>query len=332
MMNKITSFGLLILVASMVLTGVVNEAQAQANPEILLKLARQAQNQIQSQVNEVSSDKTKELLAEGIQLVNDLEKSLENNDVDKSKEYFLSAMKIFKQISHQLTNNEHPQLQTTTKSITKDPSSKLSRIQNHVENLKTIAAKHNVSVDFSVIDGLFVIAQNQINDKQIDDARKSIHEIKKLIKDIKKDIREQSFKHKSTHAQKYAQKYLERLDRLIETSKNQDVSGEIIEKLESARENLASAKDPTEIIKQVKEIITIKKQFELTKNDKLESNVMRVEKMLFKLSQLDKVDTEKLDELRNTLDTIKYHLSENEIELASKLLRSIIHDLKQIHD
>ena len=50
-MKKITSFVLLILVSSMVLGGMTNTAQAQNDPTILLKIAKQAQKQLENQIN-----------------------------------------------------------------------------------------------------------------------------------------------------------------------------------------------------------------------------------------------------------------------------------------
>ena len=99
----------------------------------------------------------------------------------------------------------------------------------------------------------------------------------------------------------YAQKYLEQLDRLIEHAKKQGVSDEIIEKLETAKENLSSADNPAEIVKEIRKIMSIKDQFELTKNDRLESRVLQVEKIISRLAQVDGVDTDLLEDARNTL-------------------------------
>ena len=65
--------------------------------------------------------------------------------------------------------------------------------------------------------------------------------------------------------------------------KNSGVSDEIIEKLENAKENLHLQKILTEIIKEIRKIMSIKKQFELTKNDIIESRVLQVEKTISRL-------------------------------------------------
>jgi hypothetical protein len=332
-MKKITSFVLLILVSSMILSGMTNTAQAQTDPSILLKIAKHAQKQLESQINQDSSDKTKQLFKEGIQQINALEESLRNNDTDSAKKYFLSAMKIFKEISHQLTNSQSSQAEMATlKTTVEDPSADLLRMQEYVDNLKTIAKKYNTSIDFSELDDLFVTAKKQIIDKQFDDALQTISKIKQITMDFNNEIREHASQQEQSRAKEYAQKYLEQLDRLIENAKNQGLSEDIIQKLETARENLSSATDPHEIIKQIRKIISIKEQFELTKNDRLESRVMQVEKILLKLSNSDKLSQTDLEEAKKTLQTIKRHLAQGEFETANELLRSLVTLLEQFRD
>ena len=106
-MKTITTFALLILVASMALGGMTSNVSAQDNdPAILLKIATRAQEQIQNQISSDSSDKVKRLFEEGTQKVDALEKALRSDDIDLAKENFLSAMKIFKEISRHLTSSD----------------------------------------------------------------------------------------------------------------------------------------------------------------------------------------------------------------------------------
>jgi len=332
-MKKITSFVLLILVSSMILGGITNTAQAQTDPSILLKIAKHAQKQLENQINQDSSDKTKQLFKDGAQQIKALEESLRNNEIDLAKQHFLSAMRIFKEVSQQLSINQSSQVEMATlKATAEDPSADLLRMQNYVDNLKTIAKKYKTSVDFSELDSLFVTAKKQIIDKQFDDALQTISKIKQITVNFNNEIREYASQQEQSRAKEYAQKYLEQLDRLIENAKNQGLSEDIIQKLETARENLSSATDPHEIIKQVKKIISIKEQFELTKNDRLESRVMQIEKILFKLSNSDKLSQTNLDDAKKTLQTIKRHLSQGEFETANELLRSLATLLEQFRD
>jgi len=332
-MKKIISFVLFILVSSVVLVGMTNTAQAQNDPSILLKIAKHAQEQLESQINQDSSDKTKQLFKEGTQQIMALEESLRNNDTDLAKKHFLSTMKIFKEISQQLTNSQSSQAEVITRKDTvKDPSADLLRIQDYVDNIKIIAKKYSTSIDFSELDNLFVKAKKQITDKQFDDALQTISKIKQITVDFNNEIRAHASQQEQSRAKEYAQKYLEQLDRLIEDVKNQGLSEDIIQKLETARENLSSATDPHEIIKQIREIISIKEQFELTKNDRLESRVMQIEKILLKLSDSDKLSQVDLDDAKKTLQTIKHHLAQDEFETANKLLQSLATLLEQFQD
>ena len=332
-MKKITSFVLLILVSSMILGGMTNPAQAQTDPYILLKIAKHAQKQLENQINQDSSDKIKQLFKDGAQQIKALEESLKNNEIDLAKQHFLSAMRIFKEVSQQLSiSQSSPAEMATLKATVEDPSADLLRMQNYVDNLKSIAKKYNTSVDFSEIDDLFVTAKKQIIDRQFDDALQTISKIKQITVDFNNEIRGYASHQEQSRAKEYAQKYLEQLDRLIENAKNQGLSEDIIQKLETARENLSSATDPHEIIKQIREIISIKEQFELTKNDRLESRVMQVEKILLKLSNSDKLSQVDLEDAKKTLQTIKHHLSQGEFETANELLRSLATLLEQFQD
>ena len=332
-MKKITSLILLILVSSMVLGSMTNTAQAQTDPSILLKIAKHAQKQLENQINQNSSDKTKQLFKEGTKQINALEESLKNNDTDLTKKYFLSAMRIFKEISQQLTSNQSSQTEIATlKTAVEDPSADLLRMQEYVDNLKVIAKKYSATIDFSKLDDLFATAKKQIIDKQFDDALQSISKIKQITVDLNNKIRGNASQQEQSRAKEYAQKYLEQLDRLIENAKNQGLSENIIQKLETVRENLSTTTDPHEIIKQIREIISIKEQFELTKNDRLESRVMQVEKILLKLSDSDKLSQVDLIDAKKTLQTIKHHLSQGEFETANELLRSLAILLEQFQD
>jgi len=324
-MNKITSFALLILVSSMVMGGITHTVQAETDPSILLKIAKQAQRQLENQMNNDVSDKTKQLFKEGTQEIKNLEESIKNNDEDSAKTHFLSAMRIFKAISQQLSNlkSSQPEMATLKATSAKDPSADLKRMQDYVNNLKIIAKKYSTSIDFSELDDLFVAARKQISVKQFDDAVETISKIKQITVDFNNKIREYASQQEQSRATAYAQTYLEQLDRLIENAKSQGLSENIIQKLETAKANLSLTTDPHEIIKQIKEIISIKEQFELTKNDRLESRVMQIEKTLLKLSNSDKLSQSDIDDAKKTIQIIKRNLAQGEFEKANELLRSL---------
>ncbi|EIJ66824.1 hypothetical protein BD31_I0250 [Candidatus Nitrosopumilus salaria BD31] len=330
-MKTLATFALLILVVSMVFGGMISNVSAQDVPAIL-KIAKRAQEQIRNQISDDSPDKVKKLFEEGTQKVNALEKALANDDLDSAKEYFLSAMKIFTEISKQSTPSNTSQTETTMKSDARDPSSDLQRLQVYVISLKTIAKKYNASIDFSELDELFNKARQEISEHQFALALETLTKIKEKIVDLNKELREEASKQESQRAKEYAQQYLEQLDRLIENAKKQGVADEIIAQLESAKENLSLADDKNEIIEQIRKIISIKDQFELTKNDRLESRVLQLEKTISRLSQLDGVNLDDLKDTRSTIQIIKRHLYNGEFEIANDLLRDLAKQLEEIRN
>ena len=335
-MKTVTTFALLILVASMALGGMTSNVSAAEDPAILLKIAKRAQDQIQNQISNDSSDKIKSLFEEGSEQVGALEKSLRSDDISSAKEHFLSAMKIFKEISRHITSSDRisdsaPQTESASvRDTVRDPSNDLQRLQSYVNSLKTIAKKHDASIDFSELDELFKQTRQQISDKQFSQAIDTIHKIKETVVDVNKELREKASKQESQRAKEYAQKYLEQLDRLIENAKKQGVSDEIIERLESARENLSSTDNPRQIIEEIRKIMSLKDQFDLTKHDRLESRILQVEKSLSRLSQVDGVVPDDISDARDTLENIKQNLKDGEFETANELLRDLAKQLAKI--
>ncbi|MGY5149523.1 MAG: hypothetical protein ACW9W3_05620 [Candidatus Nitrosopumilus sp. bin_68KS] len=338
-MKIIVTSALLILVVSMVFGGALSNVYAQDDSKILLNLAKRAQNQVQNQISSESPDEIKRLFEEGIQNVNSLEKAIRNNDTDSAKKHFLTAMKIFTQISR--TSSDVPTKESTSeiaakttsdsaRSTVKDPSNDLQRLQIYVNSLKTIAKKYDALIDFSELDELFRASKHQINNNQFALALETLQKIKEIIVEINKEIRDEASKQESQRAKEYAQKYLEQLERLIENAKKQGLSDEIIKKLENAREKLSSADNPNDIVKEIREILSIKKQFELTKNDRLESRVLQVEKTISQLSQLDGVDEIDLINAKNTLQSIKRNLYDGEFDTANELLRDLAKQLQEM--
>jgi len=330
-MKTVVTFAMLILVTSMIFGGMTSNVSAQDDPAILLKIAKRAQEQIHNQISDNSSSKVKELFEEGMQKVSALENALANDDINSAKEHFLSAMKIFTEISKQSSSNVSPQVETTTvRNDVKDPSNDLQRLQVYVTSLKIIAKKYNTTIDFSELDELFSQARQMISDRQSALALETLSKIKEKIVELNKELREEASKQEFQRAKEYAQQYLEQLDRLIENAKKQGVADEIIEQLETAKENLSLADDKNEIIEQIRKIISIKDQFELTKNDRLESRVLQLEKTISRLSQTDGVNLDDVKDARSTIQIIKNHLYNGEFETANDLLRDLAKQLEEI--
>jgi len=322
---------ILILGMVLILGNMTNITYAQDDPSILIKIAKRAQDQIQNQITEKTSLEIKNLFEDGKNEFNALENSLSNNDLTSAKEHFLSTMKIFTEVSRKLASNQTSQNEIkTTQPTPNNPSNELLRMYSYVNNLKSIAQKHNSSVDFSYLDQLFVSAQNQIRNHQFNEAAQTIQEIKQNIIEINAKLRQEASQQEQTRAQSFAQKYLIQLDRLIEHSQVTGQSQDVIQKLELARENLISAESPSEIILEVRNIMLIQQQFELSENKLLELRTSQIEETIFDISDSDKISPESLQEFNKTIQTIKELTSKSEFEAASELINSLTILVNQI--
>lgn len=330
-MKSIAIYGILILTVSLVFGGMTNTVSAQENPWILVKIAKRAQDQIQIQISNDSPKEIKKLFEEGKKEAEAIEESISTNDLTSAKEHFLSTMRIYTEISRQLATTQvsHPET-NRTQTTQPNPSNDLLRMYSYVNNLKGIAKNHNSTIDFSELNELFVIARNQINSNQFNEASQTIHEIKKNIIDINVELRQQASHQESNRAQAFAQKYLKQLDRLIELAQDTGKSEDIIQKLEVARESLTLATSPGNIIKEVRNILLLQQQFELSESKLLELRIMQIEKTILGLSNSDQINPDPIKEINETLQTIKDHLSKSEFDQANELLGSLTPLLEKI--
>ena len=330
-MKTIAIIGILILTVSLVFGGMTNTVLAQEDPSILTKIAKRAQDQILIQISNDSPKEILKLFEEGKKEVEAIEESLLTNDLTSAKEHFLSAMRIFTEISRQSATTQFSHTETTTTQTTQlNPSNDLLRMYSYVNNLKAIAKNHNSTIDFTQLNGLFEIARNQINSNQFNEVSQTIHEIKKSIIEINAELRQQASHQESNRAQAFAQKYLKQLDRLIELAQDTGKSEDIIEKLKVARESLTLATSPGDIIKQVRNILLLQQQFELSESKLIELRIIQIEKTILGLSNSDQINSDPIIEINETLQTIKDHLSKSEFDQANELLGSLATILEKI--
>ena len=347
-MNVMILGVLLILVASMTVAGMTGSVSAQDDPAVLLKIAKRAQEQIQDQISDDSTDRIKQMFEEGTNRVNALEQASQDGQVEMAKENFLSAMDIFKEILEDLATSDEAATASdramadsadSSKSSSSsnnnnvpDPSNDFQRLEGYVYNLKTIAQKHDSTIDFTELNKLFLGARVSILAGNFALATETLHQIKVITEGINQDLQKEAAIQESQRAIQYAQKYLEQLDRLIEHAKKQGVAAEIIEKLETAQETLSSTDNPREIVKEIKKIMLLKDQFELTSNDMLESRVLRAEKSISKLSEGGADSDGVLAGAREALQDIKGYLADGDLDSAGHLLDDLEEHLQEIRD
>jgi Flp pilus assembly protein TadD len=321
-MNKFTSLALLVFISSIILISII-PAQAQTDLAILLRIANQAMYQIQSQLNDDTPTDIKNLFEEGVNEVRLLEDALTENDIASAKQHFLSAMTIFKKISQIITQT------TTMESATQrvpDPNelhSDLERVVNFLSKLKLIAERQRTGIDFTEIDNLIESAKTAIRNDQYEEAEETIAQVNHLIIDINKTLHEYANQQKMERMKLFVKKYLDELDRLILFATENDYPQETIDKLEQAKQSLSEASETDEIIKQIREIIHLKQELDISKINVLESRINQLESRLQRLSNIDSIDIAQIDEARQILAELKNQTSQNNYENAVELLKSL---------
>lgn len=330
-MKSIPIFLFLILTLTIVLGSSINTIYAQDNPSILIKIAKSAQDQIQKQITSQTPLEIKNLFEDGKKEYLALEDSLSNDDLASAKEHFLSAMKIFSDVSRQLSSNQSAQSEVkSTPAPQNNPTNEFLRLYSYVNNLETIAQKHNSSIDFTSLDDLFTMAKNQISVREYSEATQTIQEIKQSIIEINNNLRQEASQQEQTRAHSFAQKYVTQLDRLIDHAKNVELSPEIIQKLESAKENLVSAATPSQIISEVRNIMLIQQQYDISENKLLELRISHLEETISNLSDSEKINSDSLQEFNKTIQNIKDLTAKSEFEAATDLIRSLTILVNQI--
>lgn len=336
---------ILLLVSSLAISGVsTRNSYAEIDPSVLLDVASNAQEQVSKQLSRLDHvpPEIQKLNEESQKELEALEEAVRNDDLESAKEHFMSSMRIFKEIAQLITvqtsssESREAQVESANNSRQEDVlKSNLQRMKNYVDNLREIAAKHEADIDFEDIDRLFEVAQTHLEQQNFEDARKVMNEIKKDILDKNKQLREKAAKQTTDRAKEYAKQYLQQLDRLINILEKRGSSEDLIDRLHSAREKLANTSDPKEIIQEVRNIISIKKQFELTKIDRLESRVIQVERNLQQVvdsasAENKTVNQSEIDSIRDSISEAKTMLYDGKIEEANELLKSIVKRLQQL--
>jgi len=213
-MKKVVSVSLLMLVASMVFSGIPISADAQTDLNILVKIASQAKREVKNQMSSDSSEEIKKLFREASNQVVLLEKSLERDDPSSAKQHFLNAMKIFKRIT-QMISSDRPtgELQSADVASSSAPQRDhvydLERIKKFIHTLKSIATSQ--SVNFDEADRLVAQAEKQIskNDRGL---KATLEQLKVVLDSIQKELRIHASQTTSDRTIKFFKTMLDRLD------------------------------------------------------------------------------------------------------------------------
>lgn len=337
MRKKITSIALFALVASMIMGSIPNYVYADSQSDSLIRIASQARDQVKIQLSKVDAtqeikDKF-EIASVEIRLLIEASK---NEDVPAYRQHFLSAMNIFNEIIQQISeisSTSDAALSSSQTVVASSISHELDRLEIHIDRLKGIAIKNGIDIDSSQVDKLIDKARNEIEEGN-SVVPSTIKEIKQSIADLNNSLREKTRGYTTDRAKSLAGKHLEDLDRLIAEAKDMGVSQGTLDKLLEARDHLNSVSDAsnvTQIIDEVRKLISIKKQFEDTKIQRIQVRANQLESTYERLSNYaDEVP--ELNKAENMLLELRALISEKKSDNAIRVLNSLNYLLNEIEN
>jgi len=228
-MKKLALFVIIVLIFGTISPSLTNHAYAQNDPNILLRIATQADKQIVNQLNGVYGDQIpnniKILYDKGYLAVKSLDQSLSKDDIEKAKQDFLLAMNSFMQISRIMAqSSEKVVVVTVSDKSNRNLTSEIDRLEKYVKTLEIISKKYNTDVesDFIKIHDLIQELRIQINNGYVtyDDL---INEIKIILDSIKNDILESAIKQKSDFIKRFFDRLLDRVDKQLTKAQDDNV-------------------------------------------------------------------------------------------------------------
>ena len=225
-MKKLALFAIIVLIFGTISPSLANQAYGQNDPNILLRIATQADKQIVNQLdkkyqNEIPNN-INILYEKGHRAVESLDKSLSNNDIEKAKQDFLLAMNSFMQISRIISqSSEKVIVVSVSEKSNQNLESKLDRLEKYVKTLESISNKHKIEQNGNNFTSAYSLIQeirNQINTNE--DSSKNIDKLKDLIKSIKNEIRNSMAEKQSNAIKNFFEKFLVQIDQKLMQAKD----------------------------------------------------------------------------------------------------------------
>jgi len=262
-MKTLALFAISALLAGTLSAPLAGDAHAQNDPDILKRIAQEAETQIESQIGETygSYDAAPPEIRERFELGHEqvvlLGEALESSDVEEARGHFLSAMKHFKEITRVIAA---PAAQTEDR----DLLSELNRLANYVDSLKRVSDTHNTGIDFEGIDSLIDQARSEISGGTGDPAA-TIDQVKSLIRDIKNNLREHASQSASDRARQFVEEQLDGIDQRLARALDAGADPSQLEEARGLVEEIRTMmeRNETEDAKQIlRELIGLIKQIE----------------------------------------------------------------------
>jgi len=236
-MKKLALFTIIILVFGTISPSLDNQAYAQNDPSILLRIAIQADNQVVNQLNNIYSNQIPKnieiLYNKGHTAVNSLDQSLSNDDIEKAKQDFLLAMNSFMQISRIISQSSENVVVKTTSDISNQKiSNELDRLEKYVKTLESISKRHNDSAqnsdNFPKAYSLIKEIRNQITTGE--NPSKNINQLKIFVDSIKNDMRKSAAEKQSIAIKQFFERLIDQIDQKVIQVKDSGIDQTEIDK------------------------------------------------------------------------------------------------------
>ena len=236
-MKKLALFTIILLIFGTISPSLSNNAYAQTDPSILLRIAVQADKQVVNQLNNIYSNQVPKnieiLYDKGHTAVKSLDESLSNNDIEKAKQDFLLAMNSFMQISRIMSQSSEKVVVKTTSNISNQKiSNELDRLEKYVQKLESISKRHNDIAqskgEFNQVYSLIKEIRDQINIGE--NPSKNINELKILVDSIKNDMRKSAAEKQSNSIKRFFERLIDKIDQKVIEVKNSEVDQNEIDK------------------------------------------------------------------------------------------------------
>lgn len=330
MKKKLLSFVIFSIITSMIISPQIAHGQSQADS--LIEIATKARDQIKiqlTQIDDVSQD-LRDKFDRATSEIELIEIAAENDDLPKAREHFLVVMKIFQEISQEIS--EFSKQRTITNPQTSSSGSdELKRLENYIDRLKEIANRNEVQINFSKAENLINSSYEAFKTGQIDKANSIIDDIKREIIELNNSLREKTRDATIEKAKSFAERHLQELEDLIIQAKEIGVSESTIERLEKAKGDLGDASNTEQIIKEVKHLISVKKEFENNKAERIKSRINQLETKYNELLKTDSKNAD-LEKARIMILDLITLVSEGELDEAIRSLSSLDNLLKDIEN
>jgi hypothetical protein len=233
-MKKLALFTIILLIFGTISPSLSNNAYAQNDPSILLRIAVQADKQVVNQLNNIYSNQVPKnieiLYDKGHAAVKSLDESLSNNDIEKAKQDFLLAMNSFMQISRIMSQSSEKVVVKNTSN--QKISNELDRLEKYVQKLESISKRHNDIAqskgEFNQVYSLIKEIRDQINIGE--NPSKNINELKILVDSIKNDMRKSAAEKQSNSIKRFFERLIDKIDQKVIEVKNSGVDQNEIDK------------------------------------------------------------------------------------------------------